>query len=209
MRGHTLIELLVGMAVLALLIGVIFLAFDYGTTTFRRANDRQGAQGEMARALTAMQTDLRRSHYRTVTALTLNSSPRRDALALASLKDWHDEASFDGINGLPRWDRYVLYYATGQGWLVRALLDPVSPDFSPVAFPNLDPASFCHDDPNLNAAPQTSFTVLTRAVDEFQVEAPPFAEHVEVRLRLNLENRQRLECQLDIAPENTWPRARK
>lgn len=209
MKGHTLIELLVGMAILALLIGVIFLAFDYGTASFRRANDRQGAQGEMARALTAMQADLRRSHYRTITALTLNASPRRDALALGSLKDWRDPGSFDGVNGLPKWDRYVLYYATSQGWLVRALLDPTAPDHSPVAFANLDPASFCHDDPGLNLAPQTSFTVLTRAVDEFQAEAPPFAEHVEVRLRLDPDHRQRLESRLDITPENTWPRTRK
>lgn len=213
-RGFTILELLVASFVLALLVTGIFFSFDYGARSFRISTARQGIQGELTRAYDSLRHDLRRSHARTVTivprTVTVDGTPRRrDGLCLGGLIDWNRPESFDAVNGLPRWDRYILYYATADGQLVRSYLDPADPDFSPVAYDPLDPNLHMKDDPASNGGEQTGYSVLSRSLLEFQADTVPFTDRVTVRIAVaetNGRSTEAADVTLDIAPQNTWPR---
>lgn len=214
-RAFTLLELLIGMAVLGLLIITLFQAFDFGAKAFREATTRQDAQGATTRAYTVLRGDLRRSHFRSIStverATTVEEEEvRRDALSVGSLRDWQDTASYDSLNGVPKWDRYVLFYATMDGKLVRTTVDLDSPDFSPTPFYDLDPHRYLQDDPSTNTGYQSGQRVLCENLLEFRCSLQPAHDTVQVQCTLLQKRDQRRMgrsgFELDIFPQNTWPK---
>lgn len=212
-RGFTLIEILVTVTMLLLLMGAVFWAFDYGTRAFYRSNTQQNAQAEMTRAYSRIRKDLRHTHFRSVLIRERTMDTfRRDALSLASLKNWSDEESFDELNGLPMWDRYVVYYATDSGKLIRSLLDEDFPDFSPAPFSQLSDSDHLNENPNNNdSSLQTTYQTISRSVEVFQVSLDPSQDMVFVKILLNSKGgrkTEKSEIRFDISPQNTWPQAK-
>ncbi len=212
--GFSLLEMILCVTILSGLVLSIFWAFEYGAKAFTLSQTRQGVQGELLRISSAMMDTLRHSHIRTVSCLVreLNFDGevhRRDGLCLAGVKDWRSLESFDQVNGLPKWDRYVLFYGTFDGKLVRCHLDPPNPDYSPVPFPDLVAEDYLNDEPSSNRSPQFGFSVLSVQIKDFVVEKRVAENSVLVRLKLQ-EARARspetAEFELRISPQNSWPK---
>ena len=209
--GFSLLEVILASAMLGLLTLAIFRAFDYGATAFKKATSRQDSQAALRSVYGLLRDDLRKSHFRTLSTLERSTTQtdqtyRRDALSLASLKDWSAEESFDDINGLPKWDRYYLYYATMEGLLIRTTIDHDRPDYSPVPFFDLDEDRYLKEDPAFNSGYQTSYRVLSRKLLEFRGDLDPARDVVEVRCVLQNESEKRNEIALTVYPQNTWPK---
>ena len=211
-RGFSLIEVLVTSVILTFLMGAVFWAFDFGSRSFYQTSTQQSSQGEMTRVYSRLRKDLRHTHFRTVHSLerTLQGS-RRDALSLASLKEWSAESSFDELNGLPKWDRYVVYYGTESGQLIRSNLDPAFPDYSAAPFQGLSETEHLNQDPLGNdGALQSSFRVVSRSVSKFEVSLTPEQDMVSIKILLKSGQGRKAESselRLDISPQNTWPKA--
>lgn len=215
-RGFTLLEMILASAMLGLLILAIFRAFDYGANAFRRATSKQDAQAAIRSVYGLIRDDLRKTHYTSVSqfpalpltrVISVDGKDRhRDGLCMASLKDWSNTDSFDDINGLPMWDRYVLYYGTMEGRLIRSNIDPDTPDFSPAPFADLDGARHMNENPDDNSLRQSSYRIMTTELLEFKVELNPARDTVSVLCLLESKNKKMNEISLTVYPQNTWPK---
>lgn len=210
-RGFTLLEVILACAMLGLLTLAIFRAFNYGATAFKKATSRQDSQAALRSVYGILRDDLRKSHFRTISTverstLVEDEPYRRDGLCLASLKDWSAEGSFDDINGLPKWDRYLLYYGTLEGLLVRTTLDHDRPDYSPAPFPDLDEDRYLREAPESNTGYQTSHRVMSADLLEFRSELDPARDMVDIRCLLKHKSGRRNEINLTVYPQNTWPK---
>jgi type II secretory pathway pseudopilin PulG len=213
-RAFTLLEVLIAAGMLGILTIALFRAFDYGAKAFRTATDKQDAQSATKQIYSGLRDALRRSHFRSISlterlVMLEDKEYRRDALCMGDLKDWSAEASYDELNGLPKWDRYVVYYASRDGKLVVSNVDPDRPDFSPAPFGDLDEAKYLRDDPNSNTGYQSSFRILSRDVLEFRCLANPANDTVRAECLLEIETRGRkrkTEIDLQVFPQNTWPK---
>lgn len=210
-RGFTILEVLVASLLFGLLSTTLFQAFRFGALSFQRAATRQDAQSALRMAYFSLRDDLRKSHFHTVSLLARNfqiegRELRRDALVFGGLKDWNSTESFDAVNGLPKWDRYILYYGTRSGLLVRAHIDPDRPDFSPNPFPELEPELYLREDPSLNRGYQSGFRTLSRDLLSFECSTEPATDQVQVRCLLQNASARKSEVSLTVYPQNTWPR---
>ena len=210
-RGFTLLEIILACAMLGLLTLAIFRSFDYGARAFKKATSRQDSQAALRSVYGLLRDDLRKSHFRTISTIERSTlvegrAYRRDGLCLASLRDWNAEESFDDINGLPKWDRYLLYYGTFEGLLIRTTLDHDRPDYSPAPFPDLDEGRYLKEDPQSNTGYQTGYRILSRDLLEFQGELHPSRDTVEIRCMLRHRSGKQNEISLTVYPQNTWPK---
>lgn len=210
-RAFTILEVLVAGLLFGLLSTALFQAFRYGSVAFQRASSRQDAQSALRTAYLSLRDDLRKSHFHSISVLPRTQRKgdlevRRDALCLAGVKDWSAAASFDAVNGLPKWDRYILYYGTASGKLVRTLIDLDRPDYSPSPFDDLDPDTYLQEDPALNRGYQSSFRIMTRDLDVFECRTEPASDQIEVGLLLVDRQGRKNEVRLTVYPQNTWPK---
>jgi prepilin-type N-terminal cleavage/methylation domain-containing protein len=211
-RGFSIIELMVTLSVLLALIGSVFFAFDYGTRGFYQSTRRQDAQAEMTKSYLKLKADLRQTHFRSVLVRERGSGDeRRDAVCFSAVRDWRSPESFDSLNGLPKWDRYITYYGTPSGSLVRSLLDPEFPDYSPFPFHGLSEADHLNETPGINEPElQSGYSVITTRLERFEASLDRDKEMVLVIMVLKTQEgrtAETSELQFDISPQNTWPRA--
>ena len=217
--GFTLLELVVACGMLGILIIALFQAFDYGSNAFQQASSRQDAQGQATRVYTGLRDELRQSHFWMVSsvdrAVNVDGAEfDRDALVVGGLRDWSDPTNFDQVNGLPEWNRYMLYYGTQEtdyGKLVRATVDPpwMDSDHSPAPFHDMEPERYLKDDPAANTGHQTSYRILTEDLLEFKVSLDPAVDIVSVRCAFEKERKgqkDRSEFEIKVFPQNTWPK---
>ena len=79
------------------------------------------------------------------------------------------------ITGQPRWNRYIVYYATRNeegGHLYKLVLEPAPPPVAPVPLPLTELQDNSKDDPSLNIfqGGNPAFVQLARNVQEFSFE---------------------------------------
>lgn len=130
-RGFSLLEVMMSGFLLAIVSLVLFEVFRVGTGYFRLAVLRQGSQGAARRTLTTLERSLLQAYPEAIsttprTVVVNGATFHRDALCLPDLANWADLASFDAA-GMPRWDRYLVCYATQElpvGKLVMLGIDP-------------------------------------------------------------------------------------
>jgi hypothetical protein len=211
-RGFSLIEVLLTSGILMFLVLAIFFAFDYGSRAFYHSTTNQNAQGEMTRAYSKLRKDLRQTHFLSVsTRIRTFDETRRDAICLGSVKNWSDEESFDEINGLPKWDRYIVYYGTNSGQLVRALLDLEYPDFAPAPFLDLSEPDHLNENPDYNDNElQSSYQIVSRRLNTFEADLEPSRDMILIRIKLKSDQGRKTETseiRIDVSPQNTWPQA--
>lgn len=219
--GYTVLEMMVTIFILGFVVLGVFGLFSIGSNGFRHTILRQGIQGDAARVASALRRDVRLTHLDSVTVEARNYTTadgravRRDGLAFVSLSNWNDPNRFYTVTRLPRWDRYIVFYATNDrdlGRLVRQEIEPggeIGP-YPYLALPgNLAPA------PVLNAD-VVETTILAENVLSFSARPNPATRTVEVALSLRqisgkLTGGQRkvdeiMELEFDFEPRNTFPK---
>ncbi len=228
-RGFTLLESLITIAVLGGLVLVVFAVFEVGVTGFKVGGNRLDLQGDLRRVLTPMRKDLQNSSYQSVSMLavsaaniplkppgaTPSTTVERDGLCMNGLRNPQDDDSYDSDSGLPIWDCFVCYFATQDspdGKMVRMLLRDPSHDTLSVPHP-LSPGDLSLANPDLLA---NNIKVLSDQVMEFGVTLDPSNQLVRLHLKLRskIGHQQMggrslvevLEIDTTVDPANTNPR---
>ena len=215
-----------------LLMIMVFAFFEFGTRSFYLSTMRQGVQADALRVITGLQTELKRTNRGTVSTadrtcpVTINGrQPDRDGVSIGGLKDWTDRSNgnnFDLNSGQPKWNRYIIYYATVNpeaGTIYRLSVDPNPAPEAPLPIDPLELQALVNDDPNLNlfdgATP--GYVLLSENVEEFRVvrdEPEPGAFEVSLKLRSRRPPRpggnaageqETYEIVTSVATENTYP----
>lgn len=139
-RGFSLLELVLGCALLSLVTFVIFFSLNYGFRSFTLASARSGLQGELRSLAARLHYDATLSTMsgpqiaslgRTLSTTTDGgtSAQPRHLLCLPGKRNWNDDGSFEPGSGLPIWDEYIVYHADleRQGSLSRVTVRPADP----------------------------------------------------------------------------------
>ncbi|MBT9587348.1 hypothetical protein IV102_28665 [bacterium] len=121
-RGTSLLEAVLGMAILAILSGLAFSIFSWASTMFALSSVRLELQGEIRRVNSALRRDILGSCYTSVVnhpvTVTVSQHPpdllptvnvQRDAICFAALTDIHKPASYDKDVGLCKFDVWTVY----------------------------------------------------------------------------------------------------
>ncbi|MCA9792580.1 MAG: hypothetical protein KC910_12325 [Candidatus Eremiobacteraeota bacterium] len=213
-----MLEAVVVLAILSIVMLVVFSLFQFGSRGFQHAVLRQGLLGDAQASATRFKADASATHFRSITVVprTVNlpggATPRRDAVAFVGLSDWHDPASFFP-SGLPRWNRYIVYYATrdDEGLLVRQEID-LGALPGPVPYDDLN--INISDLPNTNANVFRS-GILSKHVLEFEVGKNEARQVLDFRLLLRQKGGKRVnsnqtvdeihETVLSVEPMNSYP----
>lgn len=185
--GFSLMEAVVVFFILGLLSAGALALFIYGSRAFHHSITRQGLLGESERIRIKLTGDFKPSHHATVavavrqTTLADGTDVQRDGVAFATLSDWKDSSNFT-VQGLPRWNRYVVYYATTEasGRMVRQLVEPGG-NFPPRPYAALGTNLSLDPTNNLNVL-QT--TVLSKNVLSFEVERNEERQLLDINLKL-------------------------
>lgn len=216
-------ELVVSTAVLAFIFGIVFLLFSYALNGYAALDARQGVQGAALKARVTMERDFSLSHFLSMGTVDRDfEGHERDIVCMLGLSNWSDEGAF-ASNGLPRWDRQIVYYAHADredGRLMRAVLAPDTPPgldclrIAPVAAGLLGQVD--------QAVPPGELAMIERqqvvdGVQEFSCRSDPAYQLVEVRLSLRrvsglrggegvARTEETMEAVFQFDPLNTSPR---
>jgi len=228
LKGFTLIESLVTIAVLGGLVLVIFAVFQVGATGFRVGTNRLDLQGDLRRLMAPLRKDLQNSSFQSTSfvsqSINVPSRPprpnptvtvQRDGLSMNGLLQPEDDDSYNKDSGLPIWDCYICYFATldqPDGKLVRMVLRDPSHDVLSRPL-NLGPADLSSANRDLL---QNNLKVLSDQMMEFGVTLDQSNQLVRLHLRLRSKIGHQmmggrslveiLEIQTTINPANTNPR---
>jgi len=187
-RAFSLLEVMVSMAILSLALLVCFQLFEWGSRAAVLGQARAGLEGESGRILLAIRGDLQRSDYSGLETLTDSTRSvtnpegqlvERHALCTLGLKNWNDPASIDPVAAAPKWDRYVVLYATKStpGSLVKQTYSVIT--VGPMG--TLD--ARVQDNPALNGALSTQ--ILGQNVEIFRLTQDETAKSLKVDLTLS------------------------
>jgi len=168
-RGHTLIEIMISVAICAFLLSALFSVFIPGLKIFMIGRTRAEVQSEVLVSLRRMRVELSSSSNSSV---TINSAEIYDASgtphAISFLSPYRDSGSSrtialdDDSCTTPIWQKYVLYYfdkASGELRRKEKIYDKVSGDARKVPFPMThgELLAFCNDN-------NIKYTVIARNI---------------------------------------------
>lgn len=223
-RGFSLIELIVCFGIFSLLSLVALGILVFGAQGFHQVIYQQGAQSDMRRIMASLQRDFSSTHHRSITLIDRDSASGypRDGICLASLDNWQNPANFDEYLR-PRWNRYVMYYATLEqkgkneaGRLIREVIDPTGAPVGPFEFATFlsSPGYFLSEGSVLQTASVKS-QVLSDRLWKFELGNNLVAQSISLRLAFrnppqnNATGTERdlhtMEVLQEIKPANTWP----
>lgn len=231
-RGFTLLEALFSVVILGGLVALVCAVFEMGAAGYRRASARLDLQGEARRILTPLRKELKNSSFLSVSSVSrvaeVQAAPP-NAVPLVQVR--RDGVCFNALNsrrggaysarGLPRWNCYVLYFATldnPNGHLVRTVLsDPSNEDGDPtndtISLPrNLGAGHLSASNPDML---DNELKRLSAHVMEFGVTLNQAEQYVEVQLKIRgsvgrstgrKSTAEVLELRSVVRSANTWPR---
>ena len=118
-RGYTLLEALVAGTLLLVVFGSVFYFFSVGARGFSIGASQSETLSDFQAFARLVKRDLELTHYYSVsvvnrTAETSRGTVNRQGLSLAGLSDWGDDTHFEDATGLPKWDRWILFYANRE-----------------------------------------------------------------------------------------------
>lgn len=220
-RGGTLIEVVMATGMLALLITVFFLILDLSIRSFQSAIVRHNIQADTQRISYRLAEDLKRSHYFTISRLSLRSNGNlfdRNALCIGAVRDWSAANAINSQDGRPNWNGYILYYLPVESGdepvqrLYRCWISPPPAQVGQFAFPALSSSVHCPVNPKTSSSIE-SFSLLSSIVEMFRVEEAENSQwRVTFRLRQQAAQRRGtrtldevLETTVQVRPENTFP----
>lgn len=118
-RAFSLVETILGLALLGIILAVAFRAFEVGARSWRGSDLR----GDMVLGTRLLITDLERETQRSTYA-SLSVEP--GVCAFASASDADGQFAFNA-QGEPQWRQYVLYYLDGQHRVCRREVEQLPP----------------------------------------------------------------------------------
>ncbi len=213
MRGFTLLEAVVSIALASLLLVTIFTLFAWSSTSFQLGMKRQDVQSAAERVSVLMRKDFAQATEGALSVVDRTVAPegvtvQRDGACLNGLSNWRDPALFDAVSGLPLYNRYIAYYATPQapGRLIRLEIDPGGPALGP--WSGFDQSVM--SDPPPAGPPTVRSAVLSDQVWEVDfVPGPPPTANLKFRASAQGVNRsdrdEILEIRLVLRPRNSQP----
>lgn len=223
-KAFSLMEAIVVLSLVGLVVGGSFLVFRMGSRGFQQAVSKTGTIGDVHRITRALEHDISLSHFYSATAKHRTIPPddggmRRDGLAVVGLGAWGDAGSFEVGTGLPKWDRWLLFYATKEprGRMVRIELERPPPGVGGGYYPvsSLSGLGALLKDNPLDVPDSLRVTTLSKSVHDFQVELDTYSRLVNLRLTLFNEGGKQmtsetkvedyLESQFEISPMNSYP----
>lgn len=169
----------------------------WGFRSFSLAIAKSDVTTEAHRIALFVERELQSSTYFSITKVSrpfsLSEGYARDAICFVSRRDWSTHDAFDVVKGIPRWDRYFIYYATQespQGQLVRQTIIPTQPDdlgsfpYPPMTNEStranyLSNTPLTHDQNDIE-----STRILASKVQSFNIQLRPANQEVEIRLLL-------------------------
>ncbi|MCA9796856.1 MAG: hypothetical protein KC910_33835 [Candidatus Eremiobacteraeota bacterium] len=138
MKGHTLLELVLGLGLLILLMVTMFAIFRMGASAWKKGE----AHADLMHALQVTLAHCTRSVEQSVyDGLALDPPGAPTGLSLISSWDQaNSEFDFDGTAGAPVWHRHVIIYydAAQQEVLQRELAIPPTTTAAPLATLSLE-----------------------------------------------------------------------
>jgi hypothetical protein len=193
-RGFTLLEALCTLVVFGFFMIVLFLTIGWGFRCFSLAVAKSDVTTEARRLALFIERELRSSTYFSVTTVTRRlGTDYRDAICFVSRNDWSVSGAYDGINGIPAWNRYFIYYATQRqpfGEFVRLSIAPTNlADIGSFPYPQfvnggLQPAYLPEDPATLTLPDVESSRDIASSVQSFEVKRIPTTQEIEMRLLL-------------------------
>jgi hypothetical protein len=217
-------ELIVCFGIFSLLSLVALGILVFGSQGFHRVIYEQGSQSDLRRIMASLQRDFQSTHHRSISLIDRDSASgyQRDGICLASLDNWNDPGNFDEYLR-PRWNRYVVYYATLEqngkneaGRLIREVVQPSGAPVGPFEFSTFlaSPGYFLEEGTPLQTSSVES-QVLSDRLWKFELGNDLVAQSVSLRLALrnppqpNATGIERdmhtMEVLQEIKPANTWP----
>ena len=222
-RAFSLSEVIVVCALMGLVMGGVFLLFHMGTRGFSRAVSESGAVGELQRASRVIQRDLRLTHFLSASerqreVTTSAGTFDRDGLAVAGVSNWAAPSNFEAGTELPKWNRWILFYASrdekGKLYRLEMVRNPDSKgNYYPIV-PLGNLQKYMVNDP-LELEETLRVSTLCHNLRSFRVEIDPYERLLKTTFRINKDGVKRmtseqsvedsLEAQFDISPMNSYP----
>ncbi len=184
-RGFTLSEVLVSCMVLSLALMVCFQLFQWCSRAALLGQSRASLEGEGRRLLLSLRMDLMRSDFDGLESETARSvvnaqgqTVDRHALSFPCLDNWSHPGNFNPDSASPRWNRYLVLYATTAqpGLLVKQFYAPAG---APYQGPMGNLGGLLADDPAANPLAR-SHQVLSQNLESFQVKSDDSSKVVEL-----------------------------
>ena len=192
LRGFTIPEAMVTVAVFSIFLGILFFTMEYGFRAFSVTVARSDVTTEARRLNLFLDRELRSTDYFSVAIRSRNpAGQRRDGFSFVSVADWNRPDNFDVLENAPRWSDYILFYATTDqpsGKLIRTVLKPQSnSDIGGFPYPPFAaaPNTYMPNDPsNYSGADIGSTRVLATKVKSFRVTRNVANQQVSIRMLL-------------------------
>ena len=183
LRGFSLPELLFGLGVFSLFLVGMFALFGRGYQAYHFLSTRQSVQSDLLRLRAVLGDDFGKTHYRSVGSLQREilidgDTVSRDIACCLSLDDWSRSENFRVPEGIPLWNRYIVYRSSldNEGRLERLVVAPKDdPPFRVRPMLGLD---------NLEA-PVKSLQTLSTSIRHFECRVDGYLQKVVVTLVLS------------------------
>jgi prepilin-type N-terminal cleavage/methylation domain-containing protein len=223
-RGFSLMELIVVLSLFGLITSGAFLIFKMGSRGFQHAVSKTGAIGDIHRVTRALSRDIQLTHFYSVAThprlvSTSEGDVSRDGVGLAGLSNWGAASNFEIGTELPKWNRWIVYYATRheEGRFIRLEVERTKPAGSTSFYPltPLDGLEGLMSNDPVNVPGALRVTTLCNDVRSFQAEIDNYSRLVRLRLTLHnspgrrMTSEQRIqesfETKIEIYPMNSYP----
>lgn len=229
-RALSLLEILVTTLIFGALMLLMTEVFQLGTSLFAGGSTRLELQNEVRRIQAAMQRALQNSNFNSVSILNNSQqvpldpllphptvSVERGGLCFNGLTDSLNQARYDALTGLPRWDCYELFWATldvPDGKLIYARMhDPTPYSTQAVPLPGFSSAIFSLGNSELISG---ELKTLSHRIFHFggSLDGPNQLVHIRLSVRTpagrtSAQRKSLVEAvsvQYVLRPENTYPR---
>ncbi|MCA9796332.1 MAG: hypothetical protein KC910_31210 [Candidatus Eremiobacteraeota bacterium] len=201
-RGFTVLEAALVLLILSFLTLAIFGLFSMGSRGFQHAVMRSGLQGDARRVGALLERDFHLTHWATIGVVERTVSfegltVHRDAVVCHGLSDWSNPANF--INGIsPRWDRYIVFYATQEQGPARLVHQKVEPGGT---LPNMLPYPALgvniDDEPKYNNDVYST-GILSQSVLSFMVEKDEADQLLNVSVKFRGRGRKAIQTEKEV-----------
>lgn len=192
--GFTLVEALTTLLVFGFFMMVLFLTISWGFRSFSLAVAKSDVTTEARRMSLFVERELRSSTYFSLTLVQRKvGDNQRDAICFVSRNDWSAPEAYDRLNGIPKWNRYYVYYATLRspfGEFVRLAINPTNPaeigsfPYAPFTDPHTQ-NNYLLDNITAYSQPDVeSARVVASSVQSLEMKKIVTTQELEIRLLL-------------------------
>jgi len=207
--GHTLMELMVAMAIFGLILSSIFNIFVPGVRTFMVGKERVATQANVMISLKRIRMELCSTSNSSITinsAEIYSSTGEPDAISfLSPYSDTERKISLDSVTStLPIWQKYVIYFHDRPSReLRRKVVKLTEPGPLAIALDHDKLYDLCLDNDNY------PYSIVSRDIHKLSIcRTSPYLVKIHINSRKKAagfvgSQEQESECFMEIYPHNT------